>query len=141
MSHMYFDTFIAVADDCAAEVAKVPVPRGTKKTVAEVQFAMLDGQPFVHTMEDILFRSWFDRRDDIDPADLAEDELQAMRAEYFSTGRACLRASPLTKTHGWGVVFDSDGRAALVARESDDYAHYLNDPNLTVVKAMRSKRA
>lgn len=138
---MYFDTFIAVADDCTTDVAKVPQPRGSKKTVAEVQFAMLDGQPFVHTMEDVLFHSWLDRRDDIDATELADDEVQAMRDEYFSTGRACLRASPLTKTHGWGVLFDSEGRAALVASESDDYQRHLHDPGLTVLNAMRSKRA
>lgn len=138
MSHMYYDTFIAVADDCKTDVAKVPQPRGTKKTVAEVQFEMLDGKPFVHTMEDVLFHTWFDRQHADD--DLADDEVQAMRDDYFSTGRACLRASPLTKTHGWGVVFDSEGRAALVASESDEYERYLKDPDLTVVKAMRSKR-
>jgi len=140
MSHDYYDTFITVAEDCKTDVAKVPQPRGSKKTVAEVQFEMLHGAPFVHTMEDVLFHTWFDRQDDSDP-DLAADELQALRDEYFSTGRACLRASPLTKTHGWGVIFDSDGRAALVASESDEYQQHLNNPDLKILKAMRSKRA
>jgi len=139
MAHDYFDTFITVAEDCKTDVAKVPQPRGSKKTVAEVQFEMLS-EPFAHTMEDVLFHTWFDRSDHAD-ADLAADELKALRDEYFSTGRACLRASPLTKTHGWGVVFDSEGRAALAASESDEYQQHLNNPDLTILPAMRSKRA
>lgn len=138
MSHMYYDTFITVASDFAGAAAKIPVERGGKKTVALMQYEMLIDEPFVHTQEDILFSVWLERQD-LGP--LADDEIEALRTEYFATGRACLRASPLTKTHGWGVAFDSDGRAAIVAVESAEYEQYASDTGLEVVAAMRSKRA
>ncbi len=138
MSHMYFDTFISVAPDFVGATAKVPAPRGAKKTVAQLQYEMLIDAPFEHTQEDVLFGIWLARQE-LD--DLAEDEAAAMRAEYFSQGRACLRASPLTKTHGWGVVFNDQGRAALVAVESDAYRTHLADSDLQQLPAMRSKRA
>lgn len=136
MAHMYYDTFIAVAPDYDGAPGKVPSERA-KPTVAQMQYEMLVDAPFVHTQEDVLFEIWFERQD-LDP--LADDEKVAMREEFFATGRACLRASPLTKTHGWGVVFDSEGRAALVASDSSDYQKHLNNPDLHVVQAMRSKR-
>lgn len=138
MAHMYYDTFITVAPDFGCTHAKVPTVRGDTKTVAQMQYEMLAGAPFEHTQEDVLFGVWLARQEH---GDLAEDEVQSMRDEYFSTGRACMRASPLTKTHGWGVLFDSQGRAALYAIGSDDYERLVADPNLTVVPAMRSKRA
>ncbi len=138
MSHMYYDTFITVAPDFAGEVAKVPQPRGSKKTVAEMQYEMLIDAPFEHTQEDVLFDVWLARQD---RGELADDEVQALRDEYFSKGQACLRASPLTKSHGWGVLFDAQGHAALVAVESNEYEQHAANADLTVVPAMRSKRA
>jgi len=138
MSHMYFNTFITVAPDFAGTEAKVPAPRGSTKTVAEAQYEMLIDAPFEHTQEDVLFTVWLERQD---LPELAEDEIAALRAEYFSKGRACLRASPLTKTHGWGVIFDGQGRAALCALGSSEYNQYLADDSLQIVAAMRSKRA
>lgn len=138
MSHMYFDTFIAVAPDYVGTTSKVPVARGAKPTIAQLQYEMLIDAPFVHTQEDVLFEVWLARQDF---AELAGDEIDALRAEYFATGRACMRASPLTKTHGWGVAFDAEGRAALLAMETTDYTRWSQDPAITVVPAMRSKRA
>ncbi len=135
---MYFDTFISVAPDFGGDIAKVPAARGATKTVAQMQYDMLIDEPFKHTQEDVLFRVWFERQD---MPDLADDEIAALRTEYFSKGRACLRASPLTKTHGWGIVFDAQGRAALCAVESDEYREHLADDRLDQLAAMRSKRA
>jgi len=133
MSHMYYDTFIAVAPDFGGATAKIPVERAGKKTVAQMQYALLIDEPFVHTQEDVLFSVWLERQD---LGDLAGDEVAALRSEYFATGRACLRASPLTKSHGWGVVFDADGRAALCAMDSPEYEAYASSDDLTVVAAM-----
>jgi len=138
MSHMYFDTFITVAPDFTGSTAKVPAPRGTKPTIAEMQYAMLIDSPFEHTQEDVLFSVWLARQD---LGDLAGDEIAALRDEYFAKGQACMRASPLTKSHGWGVIFDAQGRAALCAVESDEYRQHAANQDLTVVAAMRSTRA
>jgi len=45
-----------------------------------------------------------------------------------------------TKRYGWGVHSDSNGRIALYAVESDEYAKLSKDKNLKHLKAMRSKR-
>lgn len=140
MEHDYFDTFLSVAEDCKVSEAKVPQPRGDKPTVAMLQYEMLS-KPFAHTQEAVLFEVWLARQDDIDTDALADDERQALFDEFYSKGQPCLRASPLTKTHGWGVVFQTDGKAALVAMESDDYAKHLANGDLKQLKAMRSKRA
>lgn len=143
MNDNYYDTFIAVAEDCKVTTAKIPEPRGGNPTVATMQYEMLS-KPFAHTQEQVLFDVWLARQGDagkIDVDALAADEVDALRVEFFAKGQACLRASPLTKTHGWGVLFDSEGRAQLLAMESDEYQARLDDPNLKVVKAMRSKRA
>lgn len=136
--HNYFDTLITVAEDCPVAEAKAPQPRGGNKTVAVLQYEMLAERPFEHTQEDVLFEVWLARQD-LD--DLATDEVATLRTEFFAKGQPCLRASPLTKTHGWGVRFDGDGKAALLAMESEEYAEAAADDQLTVLKAMRSKRA
>ena len=110
----------------------------SSKTIAQAQYEMLIDEPFVHTQEDVLFEVWLARQD---MGPLAADERDAIRADYFSKGRACLRASPLTKTHGWGIVFDDQGRAALCARESPEYAANQSDDSLDQLFAMRSRRA
>ncbi len=140
--HNYLNTVIAVAEDCPVAEAKIPQLRGGKRTVAVMQFEMLHDQPFVHTQEDVLFDVWRARQGpDIIADDLADDELAELRRQFFTKGQPCLRASPLTKTHGWGVLFDADGRAALCAMESSEYAEAIAGGELTVLKAMRSKRA
>lgn len=143
MSHNYYETFIAVAEDTKATTATIPEPRGGKKTVAMMQYEMLS-QPFAHTQEEVLFDVWLERQGEagkIDVASLSDDERDDIREGFFAKGQACLRASALTKTYGWGVIFDNEGRAALCAMDSDEYTKHVNDPDLKVVKAMRSKRA
>jgi len=140
MDHDYYDTFISVAEDCKVTEAKVPQPRGTKPTVAMRQYSMLS-DPFAHRQSDVLFEVWLDRQADIDAEALADDERAQLRDEFFAKGQPCFRASPLTKTHGWGVLFDADGQAALIAMESPEYAKHLSDAGLVQLKAMRSKRA
>ncbi len=143
MADNYFDTFITVAEDTRATVATVPEPRAGKPTVAMLQYAMLSDS-FAYTQAEVLFDVWFQRQGEqgkIDVDNVSSDERNVIREQFFAKGQACLRASALTKTYGWGIVFDDEGRAALCAMESDEYKKYANDPDLKVVKAMRSKRA
>lgn len=138
MSFEYVSTFISVADDCPAEAAEVPPAtyRG-KPTIAAQEFAMLDGNDFKYTMSEVLSSIWVERKGG---PDMADDEREALTAEYFSTGRACLRASPLAKRYGWGFVFDADGKVALVASDSPAYAAHATDDSLDQLQAMRSSR-
>lgn len=143
MSHHYFDTFIAVAEDTKATTATVPEPRAGKKTVAMMQYEMLS-QPFKYTQEQVLFDVWLERQGEagkIDVEALSKDEIEKIRNDFFAKGQACLRASALTKTYGWGVIFDTQGCAALVAMDSDEYQTHLTNPDIKVLKGMRSKRA
>jgi hypothetical protein len=133
----YTTAFISVAEDCKTDVAKVPQPRGNSQTIAQIQYEMISEHPFEYTQEDVLFESWF-RRQDTDG--VSASEKAAMRDEFFSKEQPCLRTSPLTRTHGWGMVFDDDGRVALCPIESDEYADYLSSRDLKVIPALRSKR-
>lgn len=62
------------------------------------------------------------------------------RATFFAKPQACLRASPLVKQFGWGVHHDGEGRIALVAMESEDYARLLADPAVKKTPGMRRSR-
>ncbi|WP_295010500.1 DUF6157 family protein [uncultured Microbacterium sp.] len=82
----------------------------------------------------MIFATWA-LRHGIDPED------SSAREAFFARGQACLRASPLGKRYGWGVLSDAEGRVTLVARESEDYARHAADPALAHTRAMRSRRA
>jgi len=67
-------------------------------------------------------------------------EYKQAREEFFLRGQACLRASPLSKTYGFGIHFDSNGKIAIYGMETPEYEKYIADKNLKKVKAVRSKR-
>ncbi|GLX09162.1 DUF6157 family protein [Microbispora sp. NBRC 16548] len=145
----YYSTLIAVADDCPVTAAEVPGPRGGKPTVAVLQYALISGAPYGMTQEDVLFETWL-RRQDL-PADLPAARRAELRKEFFSRSQACLRASPLPKRYGWGLLFDRDGRIALCPVESEEYRRLVDgasrgaqageDGGVRVLKAMRSRRS
>lgn len=129
----YFNTFLSVADDCAAPVGMVPSAR-VNPTMAWMQYQLLADHPYCWTSDVVLFtvaamrNSW------------EEDELVPRWAAFFSQGQACFRASPLTKIYGWGVHFNPEGKMALVPRGSTEYERLRSDQTLTQLKAMRSSR-
>jgi Family of unknown function (DUF6157) len=133
----YTNTFIAVAEDCRATTGEAPPPRGSGPTVAGVQHAMLAADPGRWTQEDVLIASAPGVRG---RTDLDAGELERLKDEYFAEPRACLRASPLGKTYGWGLQYDAEGRITLHAVGSESYARAAADPGLTQLRAMRSKR-
>jgi hypothetical protein len=130
----YFDTFIEIADDCPAAGGEVPPVKGDNKTVANMQFEMIMKNPYKYTSDDVLFLVFAEKND------LTEAEYEEARKQFFSKGQACLRASPLTKRYGWGLHSNHEGKVALYASDSPEYEKFVNDKNLTVVKAMRSSR-
>lgn len=138
MAFEYRSTFISVADDCPTDAAQIPPDeyRG-RPTIAAQEFAMLHGHDYEHTMSEVLSTIWVERKGG---ESLSADEQAALFEEYFSEGRACFRASPLAKRYGWGFLFDEDGKAALVASESPEYAQHTADESLDQLMAMRSKR-
>jgi hypothetical protein len=117
----------------------VPVARGGQKTVAVLQYELLVDRPYRHTQPDLLFEVWL-RRQAL-PDVPATDDLSRLRAEFFAKPQACLRSSPLPKKYGWGLAFDEAGRIALCPVESETYQQLLANDEVTIRKALRSRRA
>lgn len=129
----YTDTFIAASEDGPPASA---APAKGKRSIAEIQYAMLVEQPYRFTQEDVLFASSARVRED---ASKGDD--QALRAEFFAKPQACLRCSPLVKKWGFGIHFDADGKAAAFAKESAEYTRFAGDGSLFQTRGMRTKRA
>jgi hypothetical protein len=134
----YYRTLIAVADDCPVKTSTVPTSRGAQQTVAVLQYELLAKSAHRHTQEDVLFHSWLKRQE---PAP-AEAEHGRLRSEFFAKPQACLRASPLPKKYGFGLLFDQQGRVALCPMESAEYQRIVGGqtPGIKIVQAMRSSR-
>jgi hypothetical protein len=135
----YLETLIAVADDCPVHTSVEPALRGGKKTVAVLQYELLSEQPFRLTQEDVLFLSWLHRQPGFQ--DKSEDEVATLRDAFFAKDQPCLRASPLPKKYGFGLLCDAEGRVALCPVESEEYKTHLQGGKVKVLKAMRSSRA
>jgi hypothetical protein len=103
-------------------------------SVAALQFDLLSAAPFALTSDDVLWQVACARKG-TDPADATA------RDAFFAKPQACLRASPLVKTHGWALRHDAQGRVALVDPGTADYAAAVADPGLTKSPGMRNARA
>lgn len=130
----YFDTFIQVAEDTKAACGIRPTSKGDKKTVAEMQFDLISRNPYRYTSDDILFQIYADKNE------LPEAEYEQSRAQFFSKGQACFRASPLTKSYGFGVHCDGVGKIAIFGMETEVYQNFVADASIKKVKAMKSAR-
>ncbi len=130
----YFNTFIAVAEDCPVGYGTEPALRGGKKTIAKYQFDLLQNHPYEYTSDDIFFMVYAERND------LTDSELEEARAQFFSKGQPCFRSSPLTKRYGWGIHANAEGKVAVYGMETEAYEEFSNRNDLQIVKAMRSKR-
>lgn len=130
----YFNTFIEIAEDCWATKGEIPPVKGDKKSVATLQFEMLSEHPYEFTSDDVLF-TVFALKNEIPPADWPTH-----RELYFAKGQPCFRASPLTKTYGWGLHSNAEGKIAIYGVESEAYQKFVADKSIVKKKAMRSKR-
>lgn len=129
----YFDTFIEVAEDTKADFATIP-PTKEKKTVAEMQYELIAKNPYKFSSDDIFFQVFADRND------LTKAEYEKARKQFFSKGQPCFRTSPLTKTYGFGVHNDNNGKVALYGVETEEYQKILADTKIKKVKAMKSSK-
>ncbi len=130
----YYNTFIAVADDCPASTGEIPMEKGGQKTIAGQQLEMIGKNPYQYTSDEVLFTLFAKRND------LIGDELEEARKKFFSKGQACLRASALGKRYGWGIHHNAEGKIALYGCNTPEYRDYLNQQGMKVVKAMRTKK-
>ncbi len=129
----YFDTFIEASEDTKAVTGTQP-PSKDKKTVAEMQYELIVKNPYQYTSDDVLFQVYADRNE------LIQAEYQQARQDFFSKGQPCFRTSPLTKTYGFGIHNDIDGKIALYGIETEEYQNFVANPKIKKVKAMKSSR-
>jgi hypothetical protein len=129
----YYNTFIEVSEDTKANCGIKP-PTKEIKTVAEMQYELLVKNPYKYTSDDIFFEIFAERND------LTKVEYTTAREQFFSKGQPCFRASPLTKTYGFGIHSNQNGKVALYGMESNEYESFLADRNIKKIKAMKSSK-
>ena len=134
----FVNAFVEVAPDTHAVTGTAPPVRGASKSVANLEYELIASAPYVHTHDDVLFAVHVARTR---AADTGVNAQAMSREEFFSRSHACMRASALPKTYGWGLHFDAEGRVALVGVETGRYRELAGDPSLGHTRAMRSKRA
>ncbi len=130
----YSNTFIQVADDCKAVRGEVPPSKGESKSIAQLQFELLYGNPYQYTSDEVLFQVFACKKE------IVKHDLDDAREQFFSKGQPCFRASPLTKQYGWGVHSDAAGKIAIYGCETAEYKRFSEDASLKVIRAMKSKR-
>ena len=130
----YYNTFIEVAEDTKAISGTEPPIRGSKKSVANYEFDMIYKNPYKHTSDDVFFSVYAQRND------LLKSSLKKERELFFSKGRPCFRASPLTKAYGWGVHSNEEGKVAIYGVDSKEYTKFVKDKGTIKKKAMRTSR-
>jgi hypothetical protein len=128
----YFNTLILASTDCAAKAGTVPPKPGT---IAALQYERVSVAPYKITSDDLLLAVEAHRKG------VKATKLPKFREEFLSVPHACLRASPLVKTYGWGIHHDAEGRVALVGRQSREYEELARNPDVKKVPGMRSRRA
>jgi hypothetical protein len=129
----YIDAFIAVSDDCPAECGTTP-PEKAPPTVAALVYRQVREHPYAFTSDDVIFDAFAER------SGIARGEREEARRRFFSKGQACLRASALGKTYGWGIHSDPEGRIALYGVETPEYERCKSDPALAQLKAMKRSK-
>ncbi|WP_027376243.1 DUF6157 family protein [Kaistella palustris] len=130
----YRNTFIEIAEDCPVSTAEIP-PVKRNKTLANIQLEMVLNNPYKYTSDDVLLECYLQKNN------IPENERQEAAKTFFSKGQPCFRSSALGKRYGFGVHHNADGKIALFPVESKNYKDFVDDENVTKVKAMRSKRA
>lgn len=129
-----FNTFIESAEDSAATKGTIPESKRNQKTIASFEYEIIHQHPYQYTSDDVLFKVYAERNN------IATENLSGEREKFFSKGRACFRASPLTKRYGWGVHSNQDGKLALYGIETKEYKKFVNDGSVQQLKAMRNRK-
>lgn len=130
----YLNTLIQIAEDSKNVTGTEPPLKGEKKTIANIQFEILSKNPYKFTSDELLINVIAERKD------ATADELMEIKKTFYSKGQPCLRCSPLTKSYGWGIHANQEGKIALLSANSETYENLINDSNIKKVTAMKSKK-
>ena len=125
---------ILISDDSTAKESQVPTSNRKKKTVAEIEYELLHEKPGFYTQEELQFETHVRHKE------VQKENREEEKERFFGKSRACMRASALPKRFGWGIYFDSNGKAELVPVESAKYQDLQKRENIKLYKAMKSKR-
>lgn len=134
----YINTFIAVSPDTKAKVGSVPLARGDKRSIAQIEYDLISSHPYEFTQEEVQFSVHVERTG-ITTAQL-KSRRKGLWSDYFSKPMACMRTSPLARSYGWGLHFDSEGKVALVPMEGPQYRKLSASRSIEQTRAMRSRR-
>jgi hypothetical protein len=129
------NTFITIAEDSPATMGTMPPQKGEERTIARLHYDLLSEHPYEFDLDSFNFEVYC-LKNHIEP-----EHRDAHRAEFFSKGHPCMRASPLTKTYGFGAHYNGNGKIAIYPVDSVAYGKFLNNPEIRVEKAMRTRRA
>lgn len=129
----YYNSFIEVADDTTSKYGTQP-PVKNKKTSAEIQYELIANHPYKYTSDDVFFLVFAIKNN------LSKADYKNAREEFYSRGRPCLRTSALTKTYGYGIHCDHNGKVALYGMETNEYRNFISNSAIKKVKALRSKK-
>lgn len=129
------DTFITCADDSNAVMGRVPPAREGERTIARLHYDLLSEHPYEFDLDSFNFEVYCLKNH------IAPEHRDAHRAEFFAKGHPCMRASPLTKTYGFGAHYDGAGRIAIYPVDSKAYAKFVADAGIRKEPAMRTRRA
>lgn len=129
----YKNTFILISEDSPVTSAVIPKPKNEKPTIAYIEYDLMYNNPYKYTQEDVQFKTYLVKNQ------IKSNQLE-MREQFFTTSKACFRASALVKKYGWGIHYDEEGKVAIYDANSDKYKEFLQLEGITVLKGMRSKR-
>jgi hypothetical protein len=128
----YSSTLILASPDCPVRAGTIPAKPGT---IAAIQYEMLSEAPGRMSSDDLLLAVEARRKD------VEDSYLAAFRKTFFAKPQACLRASPLVKSYGWGIYHDADSKIVLVGCETEEYKALAENPSIKKVAGMRSRRS
>ncbi len=128
------DTFIRIADDSAAHMGTVPPVKGDERTIARLHYDILSEHPYEYDLDAFNFEVYCRKNH------IQDHERSAFSDAFFSKNHPCMRASPLTKAYGFGAHYNTTGKIAIYPVDSVAYSKFLNDPDIRVEMAMRSRR-
>jgi hypothetical protein len=133
------DQFIEIAPDSPTQKSIVPQDKGSKRSIASIEYELLRGKPYAYTQAELKFATHVQHKQL--PAEDLKMHRQQIWDDFFAKPYACMRASPLTKKYGWGAHYDEQGKIAIYPVESQEYQRFIKDKSIQRFFAMRCKRA
>lgn len=130
----YYDTLILVSDDCPVHESKVPESNQKKQTMAEIEYRLLNENPVFYTQDNLQFEVHMKHKN------ISESQREKEKTCFLGKSRACMRSSALPKRFGWGIYFNSNGKAELVPVESQRYQDLQKQDDIIKLKALKSKK-